>query len=85
VLSPQGTSGFFAVQLFLASLPKSASKRRRRQKLWKKLNGREALLRVRDGKPRTDAEHRVPTESDLPAQTNYFTPPLASWFRACGT
>ncbi len=27
----------------------------------KKLNGRGALLRVRDGKPNTDAEHRVPT------------------------
>ncbi|MCI0627820.1 MAG: hypothetical protein L0387_40245, partial [Acidobacteria bacterium] len=29
----------------------------------KKLNGRDALLRVRDGKPNTDAEHRVPTGS----------------------
>ena len=42
----------------------------------KKFNGRDALLRVRDGKPNTDAEHRVPTESGLQAQTNFFTAPL---------
>jgi hypothetical protein len=29
----------------------------------KKVNGRDALLRVRDGKLNTDAEHRVPTRS----------------------
>ena len=34
----------------------------------KKFNGRDALLRVRDGKPNTDAEHRVPTD--------FFTAPL---------
>ena len=27
----------------------------------KKLSGRDALRRVRDGKANTDAEHRVPT------------------------
>ena len=27
-----------------------------------KFTGRDALLRVRDSKPDTDAEHRVPTE-----------------------
>ncbi len=31
-------------------------------------SGRDALLRVRDAKPYTDAEHRVPTESRLKAQ-----------------
>ncbi len=41
----------------------------------KKVNGRDALLRVRDGKPNTDAEHRVPTESGLQTQTNFFTAP----------
>jgi len=43
----------------------------------KDFNGRDALLRVCDGKPNTDAEHRVPTESSLQAQTNFFTAPLA--------
>ncbi len=43
----------------------------------KKLNGRDALLRVRDGKPNTDAEHRVPTGLGLYAQANFFTAPLA--------
>ncbi len=43
----------------------------------KKLNGRDALLRVRDGKPNTDAEHRVPTGSGLYAQPNFFTAPLS--------
>jgi hypothetical protein len=31
----------------------------------KKINGRDALLRVCDAKPNTDAEHRVPTGSGL--------------------
>ncbi|MCI0626490.1 MAG: hypothetical protein L0387_33390, partial [Acidobacteria bacterium] len=35
-------------------------------------------LRVRDGKPNTDAEHRVPTGSGLYAQPNFFTAPLAA-------
>ena len=30
-----------------------------------KFSGREGLLRVRDSKPNTDTEHRVPTESGL--------------------
>ncbi|MCI0627679.1 MAG: hypothetical protein L0387_39515, partial [Acidobacteria bacterium] len=34
-------------------------------------------LRVRDGKPNTDAEHRVPTGSGLYAQPNFFTAPLS--------
>ena len=42
----------------------------------KKFNGRDALLRVRDAKPNTDAEHRVPTGSRLYAQPNFFTDPL---------
>ncbi len=42
----------------------------------KKFNGRDALLRVRDGKPKTDAEHRVPTGSGLCAQPIFFTAPL---------
>jgi hypothetical protein len=42
----------------------------------KKLNGINALLRVRDGKPNPDVEHRVPTESGLQAQLNFFTAPL---------
>ncbi len=37
----------------------------------KKFKGRDALLRVRDGKPNTDAEHRVRTGSDLCAQPNF--------------
>lgn len=42
----------------------------------KKLNGRDAgLLRGRDVKPKTDAEHRFPIESGLRAQTNFFTGP----------
>jgi hypothetical protein len=41
----------------------------------KEFDGRDTQLRVPDGKPKTDAEHRVPTESDLRAQTNYFTAP----------
>jgi len=41
----------------------------------KKFNGRDALLRVHDSKPNTDAEHRVPTESGLQAQTNFFIAP----------
>ena len=40
----------------------------------KKFNGRDALLRVRDAKPKTDAGHRVPTESGLRVQTNFFHP-----------
>jgi len=36
----------------------------------------DALLRVSDAKLNTDAEHRVPTESRLQAQTNYLTAPL---------
>src|SRR5688572_12304821 len=36
-----------------------------------KFNGRDALLRVRDDKPNTDAEHRVPTESRLYDQPNF--------------
>ena len=39
----------------------------------KKFNGRDALLRVRDGKPNTDADHRVPTGSRLYAEPNLFT------------
>ena len=39
----------------------------------KKFSGRDALLRVRDGKPNTDAGHRVPTESGLQAQPKFFT------------
>ena len=39
----------------------------------KKLNGRDALLRVRDGKLNTDAEHRVPTRSALYIDPNFFT------------
>jgi hypothetical protein len=35
------------------------------QEAVKKFNGRGALRRVRDGKPNTDAEHRVPTGSRL--------------------
>ena len=37
-----------------------------------KLNGRNALLRVRDGKPNTDAEHRGPTGSRLYDQSKCF-------------
>jgi len=37
----------------------------------KQFNGRDALLRVRDGKPKTDAEHRVPIRSDLRASRNH--------------
>ena len=43
----------------------------------KKLNGRGALLRVRDRERNRDAEHRVPTGSGLCAQPNFFTAPLA--------
>ena len=41
----------------------------------KNFNGK-ALLRVRDAKPNTDAEHRVPTGSRLYDQPNFFTAPL---------
>ena len=37
----------------------------------KKFNGRDALLRVRDGKPNTDAEHCVPTGLRLYDQPNF--------------
>ena len=52
----------------------------------KQFNGRDALLRVRDGKPKTDAEHRVPTPADLQAKTDFFTAPLplAERFRMRG-
>jgi hypothetical protein len=45
----------------------------------KRFNGRDALLRVRNGKPNTDGEHHVPTESGLRAQPNFFAdlPPQA--------
>jgi len=39
----------------------------------KKFNGRDALLRVCDDNPNTDAEHRVPTGSCLYDQPNLFT------------
>jgi len=42
----------------------------------KKFNDRDALLRVRDAKPNTDAEHRVPTGPVQYAQPNFFTAPL---------
>ena len=42
----------------------------------KKLDGRDALLRVRAVKPNTDAEHRVPPGSVLYAQPNFFKAPL---------
>ena len=42
----------------------------------KEFKGRDALLRVRDGKPNRDAEHRVPTKSGSYAQPNFFTAPL---------
>ena len=42
----------------------------------KKFNGRDALQRVRDGKPNTDAEHRVPTRSRLYDEPNFFRPSL---------
>lgn len=56
----------------------------------KKFNGRDTLLRVRDGEPHTDAEHRVRMGSGSYAQPNLFTvplsvaghaglPPLAEW------
>ena len=38
----------------------------------KRFNGRDALRRVRDGKPNTDAEHRVPTRSSSYDQPNIF-------------
>ncbi|MCI0624311.1 MAG: hypothetical protein L0387_22150, partial [Acidobacteria bacterium] len=44
-----------------------------------KFKGRDALLRVHDGKPNTDAEHRVPTGSGSCAQPNSFTAPLSRW------
>ena len=37
----------------------------------KEFNGRDALLRVRDAKPNTDAEHSVPTGSGLYDQPNF--------------
>ena len=36
-----------------------------------KFDGRDALLRVRDSKPNTDVEHRVPTRSGLYDQPNF--------------
>jgi hypothetical protein len=39
----------------------------------KKFNSRDALRRVCDGKPNTNAEHRVPTGSRLYDQPNFFT------------
>jgi hypothetical protein len=41
----------------------------------KKLNGRDALLRVRDGKPTKGAGHRVSTDSGLQAQLDFFKAP----------
>jgi len=43
----------------------------------KNFNGRDALLRVRDGRQSTGAEHRVPTGSGLYALPNVFTTPLS--------
>jgi len=54
-LDKGGTSGGWGASSLLAPLPGAR----------KKFDGRDALLRVRDGKPNTDAEHRVPTESGL--------------------
>ena len=42
----------------------------------KNFNGK-ALLRIRDAKPNTDAEHRVPTGSRLSDQPNLFAAPLS--------
>jgi hypothetical protein len=42
----------------------------------KKFNNKDTLRRVRDGKPNTDAEHRVPTRSRSYDQPNCFTASL---------
>ena len=43
----------------------------------KKFHGRDALPRVRNRKPKADAEHRVPTRTRPYAQWNFFTAPLS--------
>ena len=57
------------LEVRVSPIRKTTPGRLRRSEAVKKFNGRDALLRVRDGKPNTDAEHRVPTESGLQAQT----------------
>ena len=41
-----------------------------------KFSGRDALLRVRDSKPNTDAEHRVPIESGYSPNQFFDSSPL---------
>ena len=44
---------------------------------------RDALLRVREGKPNTDAEHRIPIKSGSYAQPNFFIAPLRKGESPC--
>ncbi len=39
----------------------------------KKFKGRDALLRVHNPKPRSDAEDRVPTQATAVVEHNFFT------------